>query len=236
MKKLDQISKLVVFLIFAISYVKASAQETPTILLEERFPINQDHPYFETFKQEEAKRGIAYIYYANLSCAENSRQERGGPLVTNKRDENSLIFTLQYDNRVVYDTLQNCVHLKGAEEMGLFGSIRNWATSLFTSDWNHNKNFHTIKGKLPPVVKQTWVEQRDRQIATPIGIELLEEAMVRIDIKTLDNQLVTTVHQARLSKGIHEFTWVHHNVSKGYYLLEYTVDGASRRQEIRVKN
>ena len=205
-------------LLFVASYSTTwatSKTQEPNILLEDRFEVNKNHPYFEAFKKVEEKLGIASIYYANLSCAGNTRQEKGGPLVANKRGKNSLIFTLQFEDRIEFDTLQNCVHVENND--GFIGSIRNWFTSWFEDDWAHDDVIHSIKGSLPSIVETTWVKQIERQRTTPMGIKLSEAAEVTIAIRKLDQELVKIVHQGTLPKGAHEFVWPHRDVSKGYY-------------------
>ena len=146
-----------------------------------------------------------------------------------------MIYTLQFEDRVEYDTLQNCMHINVNTHLGMFHSIRsslhNWVTSWFPSDSDVTVY---IKGDLPPVSKQTWVTQRDRQKATPFGIELLGQAQVNIDIKQVDGQFIKNIHTGDLGKGVHEFTWSHEKVTAGDYLIEFTVDGESMQHQIRV--
>ena len=210
-----------------------AALKTPTILLEEKFEVNKNHQYFDLFQKVKrksegsSKLDIKTIYYANLSCAGTTRQKLGGPLVTNKGDKNSLIFTLDYGDYVEYDTLQNCVHPPGHD-------LDNWFSRLLGKQI-YNASDNNIRGHHPEVVESQWMEQRDNQKQTPMGIKLRGEAEVRIEIKTKNGQPIATIANGTFQKGTHEFVWPHVNVKKGTYRLETTVDGETLSQDLRVK-
>ncbi len=214
---------------------------TPTIRLEEKFAANKNHPYFELFQRTEQKAAteadwtldIKAIYYTNLSCAGSSRNKIGGPLVTNKGDKNSLIFTLDYGDRIEYDTLQNCVH-PPSDNDGYAYKTNGWLPN-FIGKQIYKATNNNIKGSHPAVVKSQWVQQSDNQKQTPMGIELLGKAAVKIDIFTTKGKHITTVADGIFEAGKHEFVFPHVNIKKGIYRLVSTVDGETLSQNIRVK-
>lgn len=213
---------------------------TPTIKLEEKFAVNKNHPYFELF-QEVAQKGaiegrkldIKAIYYTNLSCAGTSRSKLNSPIVSNKGDKNSLIFTLDYGDRIEYDTLQNCVHPEGQNDGYAYkvkGRLSNWFGKQIYKATNTN-----IKGSHSPIVKSQWVQQSDNQKQTPMGLELLGQATVKIEVFTTKGKYITTVADGVFEAGKHEFIFSHINIKKGTYRLVSTVDGETLSQNIRVK-
>ena len=214
---------------------------TPTIRLEEKFAANKNHPYFELFQKTEQKAAveadwnldIKAIYYTNLSCAGSSRSKLGGPLVTNKGDKNSLIFTLDYGDRIEYDTLQNCVH-PPSDNDGYAYKAKGWLPN-FIGKQIYKATDNNIKGSHPAVVKSQWVQQSDNQKQTPMGIELLGKATVKIEIFTTKGKHITTVADGVFEAGKHEFIFPHVNIKKGTYRLISTVDGETLSQNIRVK-
>lgn len=207
---------------------------TPVIRLEEKFVTNKNHPYFKLFKEVERKAAegrklnIKGIYFANLSCAGTTRPKLGGPIVTNKGDKNSLIFTLDYGDYVEYDTLQNCVHPPGHE------ASKGWFSN-FIGKQIYKATDNDIRGQHPAVVESQWVEQSDNQKQTPIGIKLRGAATVKIAIETTKGQPIKTIANGIFEEGTHEFTFPHVNIKKGTYRLITTVDGATLSQNIRVK-
>ena len=220
---------------------KKEALVTPIIRLEEKFATNKNHEYFDLFQKVERKAieeadwklDIKAIYYANLSCAGTTRSKLGGPLVTNKGDKNSLIFTLDYGNRVEYDTLQNCVHPpedNDGYEYEVKGRLANWFGKQIYKATNTN-----IKGSHPAVVKSQWVVQSDNQKQTPMGVELLGKAAVKIEIYTTKGKHIKTVADGVFEAGKHEFVFPHVNIKRGTYRLVSTVDGETLSQNIRVK-
>jgi len=206
--------------------------KTPIIRLEEKFKVNKNHPYFDLFQttkhsEDDGKLDMKNIYYANLSCAGTTRQKLGGPLVTNKGNKNSLIFTLDYGSYIEYDTLQNCVHPSGQEAQGW---LSNWFGKQIYKATNND-----IQGHHPAVVKSQWVQQSDNQKQTPMGIELLGQATVKIEIYTTKGKHITTVADGVFEAGAHEFIFPHVNIKKGTYRLVSTIDGETLSQNIRVK-
>lgn len=216
--------------------------KTPTIRLEEKFAVNKNHPYFGLFQKTEQKAAteedwnldIKAIYYANLSCAGTTRSKIGGPLVTNKRDKNSLIFTLDYGDRIEYDTLQNCVHPPGHDNDGFAYNVKGGLGNWFGKQI-YNATNNDIKGSHPAVVKSQWVQQSDNQKQTPMGIELLDKATVKIEVYTTRGKHVKTVADGVFKPGIHEFVFPHVNIKRGTYRLVSTVDGKTLSQNIKVK-
>ncbi|GEM_PF-6047091 len=213
---------------------------TPTIRLEEKFATNKNHPYFELFQEvaqkaaiEGRKLDIKAIYYTNLSCAGSTRNNIGGPLVTNKRDKNSLIFTLDYGDYIEYDTLQNCVHPSGHND-GYAYKVKGWLPN-FIGKQIYKATDNDIRGHHPDVVEMQWVEQSDNQKQTPIGIKLKGTARVKIEIATTKGKPITTLADGTFEKGKHEFIFPHINIKKGTYRLITTVDGETMSQNIRVK-
>ena len=213
--------------------------KTPAILLEEKFEVNKKHKYFNTFHtlkggdEAEGKKYIKSIYYLNLSCAGSTRNNIGGPLVTNKGDKNSLIFTLDYGDRIEYDTLQNCVH-PPSDNDGYEYKVKGWLPN-FIGKQIYKATDNDIRGHHPAVVEMTWVEQSDNQKQTPIGIKLRGAATIKIEISTTKGQHLSTIADGTFEKGKHEFIFPHVNIKKGTYRLVISVDGETVSQNIRVK-
>ena len=213
--------------------------KTPTIRLEEKFSANKNHKYFDTFdnlKERDGTAGKEYIksiYFANLSCAGASRKKLGGPLVTNKDDKNSLIFTLDYGDHIEYDTLQNCVHPPDYDD-GFEFNLKGWLPNLIGKRIYKATNID-IQGNHPDVVETQWVQQSDNQKQTPIGIKLKDRADVFITVETTKGQPVLVVANGVFEAGTHEFIFPHVNIKKGTYRLITTINGETLSQNIRVK-
>ena len=218
-----------------INLESGSINNQPLILLEDIFPSNRKHKYFKKFNSaaEHSDRYIAAIYKSSVKCSNSEDYNSRGKIITNKGFENSLIFTLNYGSHVIYDTLQNCVHPAGKGPLALFGksALRDLKKNIPFSG-----SYSPVKGRSPKVVKSTWVQQTDSQKATPMGLELLEEAEVKIEVKTMEGEHIATIVNKTLSAGIHEFTWPHVGVKRGYHQLDMTVNGETISMRINVKN
>ncbi len=228
---------------------KVSEKPTlPVIRLEEKFTTNRNHPYFKLFQEVEGKAvtegrklDIKGVYFANLSCAGTTRQKKGSPIVTNRGDKNSLIFTLDYGDRIEYDTLQNCVHPPKEETnnttseiLESFKVIKKFL-QLDNDESTTTGIYGSVDGDLPEVVESNWITSSDNQKQTPIGIKLRGAATMKIAIQTTKGQPVLTIADGIFEKGVHEFIFPHVNIKKGTYRLIITVDSETLSQNIRVK-
>ena len=95
--------------------------------------------------------------------------------------------------------------------------------------------YENVEGNLPSVVEMQWIEQRDNQKQTPMGIKLRAQALVKIEVKTKKGTLVKTIVNRLLEKGQHDFVFPHINIKKGTYQLVTTVEGQTKSQYFRVK-
>ncbi|MEM1121801.1 MAG: hypothetical protein AAGJ18_15220 [Bacteroidota bacterium] len=162
-------------------------------------------------------------------------------MVTNRGDRNSLIFTLDYGDHIAYDTLQNCVHPpkygNGTDGYEIVYNLKKIKNFLWPeSDEGDSFTFYgNVDGDLPKVVEMQWIEQRDNQKQTPMGIKLREQASVKIEVKTKKGELVKTIVDRILEAGQYDFIFPHINIKKGTYQLFTTVDGQTQSQYFRVK-
>jgi len=120
----------------------------------------------------------------------------------------------------------------------LIGRFGAWRAKLAIKKLEKNIPFSgslsPVKGQLPAVVKQHWVEQSHNRTETPIGIELREAATVHIEVQTKLGNTVASVVNKQLEQGMHHFEWPHKNIKKGTYLLSTTVNGQTISQQIKV--
>jgi len=185
-------------------------------------PHNQNHPYYNVFKENERiakEKGYEYIpmlYKFNQANQRESSFSKAKNLIVDEGGHNSLIFLLDHGSHKSLDTLQNFIH-PGPGDVGYD------AVYGITPSASIRNNAAAPIGKLP---HGTTIN-----IASPIGNKLkirlgLEQAVshANIKIQSIDGLVVKELVNKGLSAGSHTFYWKV-NQPKGSYLLQVEMDG-----------
>jgi len=150
-------------------------------------------------------------------------------IVKNSAGNNSLIFTINKDGAIRHDTLRNSVHPgeygTGGGFLGLKRLFGKWRAKRILNNQN-------LQGDLPKGAMM-WVEAK--RWGLKFGVLVPERrADVRVDISTLDGDVIATVVDEPLTKGWNNYKWSRGKFRKGTYRIHVTMDEATLSQNFKM--
>ncbi len=194
-------------------------------------PINRNHMLFETFSKWSPEK-IKDLYLQNEKYRNFNASKRSSILVTDKYENNSLIFTVTENSKTFMDTLQNYVNPNRDAPI---------------SERYPEKDFKIVRKKMKkgdksygegsiPTGTVAWVDINRKGIITT-GVELENKpATVKILVLSSEQKVVTVLVDKTLEQGTHEYTWNDGpNKTTGTHYVKIMIDDHTRTQKVDIK-
>lgn len=201
---------------------------TGIITLDPNHEVNRRHPYIEILM----KKDLSFLSTVYRINKENTPVQHGQTdIITQAGGKNSLVFTINDQGTIRYDTLQNRVHfgqhkaISRTKIYDYFNKIR----ALFVN--KRDSETFTVAGSLPRGVYHSvnYKPAKNRLFLT-FGL-LNKPSKVTIEIVDTKDQVIASINDKELAIGEHRWEW--QAKEKGAYRLKIEMDGEVLKQGFR---
>lgn len=201
---------------------------TGIITLDPNHEVNRRHPYIETLMKKDPSF-LSTVYRINK---ENTPVQDGPTdIITQAGGKNSLVFTINDQGTIRYDTLQNRVHFsqpKASFRTKIYEYF-NKMRALFVG--KRDSETFTVAGSLPRGVYHSInYKPATNRLFLTLGL-LNKPSKVTIEIVDTKDQVITSFIDKELAIGEHRWEW--QAKDKGSYMLKIEMDGEVLRQRVR---
>ncbi len=241
MKKITIITSFLCITTFVNAQATVQKQNYQ-VSLDAQMAVNKAHPYIDLFSSKDDLY-IAWLYATNKKNMKNTpKYANPAVIVDDSEGNNSLIFTLENENGISYDTLRNSVHeVYESRSQSLLNKIRG-LTKIFGNDdgWSmigKNKysyrdsdmrDLQDLQGSLP---EGSMMYLEDKNWGLKFGIKVAElKSQVKVTITNEAGNQVSTIVEKELRRGWNNFKWKRKNLPHGVYNISVTVDGHTMTQ------
>jgi len=198
--------------------------------------VNNRHPYVDFFREQDNDY-LQWLYVTNsVNMMTNNAEDYYGErrILNRSGGNNTLIFKVENEQQVQYDTLRNSVHPNledqdQKEEWDVFGirkSIAKWRGLNTLKDRN-------IRGDLPRCCMAYIESRRSRKITVGVNV-VSSKSEVDIQVLNKKNEVVDILVDKSLLKGWSDYEWVRGTNPRGKYTVKITIDGQSLLQDIKI--
>ncbi|MEZ5040465.1 MAG: hypothetical protein R2828_11245 [Saprospiraceae bacterium] len=198
------------------------------ITLDPDHEVNQRHPYIETLM----KKDLSFLSTVYRINKENTPVQHGPTdIITQAGGKNSLVFTINDQGTIRYDTLQNRVHFgqpKASFRTKVYEYFHKMRT-LFVG--KRDLEAYTVTGRLPRgVYHSVNYKPATNRLFLTFGL-LNKPSKVTIEIVDTKDQVIASINDKELAIGEHRWEW--QAKEKRAYLLKIEMDGEVLRQWMR---
>ena len=243
MKKLTIIASFLVITTFVNAQAPAEKQNYK-VSLDAQNEVNKAHPYIDHYSSEDDMY-IAWLYSINKKNMKNMPQfANPAVIVSDSEGNNSLIFTLENENGIKYDTVRNSVHVihenKGQSIMDKLRQLSKIFENIGDEGWSlidknkyryynrEERNLQDLQGSLP---KGSMMYLEDKNWGLKFGVLVPEQkAQVKVTIYNKGGEQVDTIVDKELRRGWNNFKWKRKKLPHGIYNISVTVDGHTMTQ------
>lgn len=224
MKKITIIASFLLITTFVNAQASAKKQNYQ-VSLDAQNSINKAHPYIDLYSYKDDLY-IAWLYATNKKNMKNTpKYANPAVIVDDSEGNNSLIFTLENENGVKYDTLRNSIHDFRPGEKDSWSFVQELKERFFGQDDFGTQN---LKGSLPEG-SMMWLEDKNWGLKFGVKVAALK-SHVKITITNEAGNQVSTVVDKELRRGWNNFKWKRKKLPHGVYNISVTVDDHTMTQ------
>ena len=220
-----------IYVFFTVPFLKAQDGQdefTFNISLDAESAINKAHPYYDFFSdQDEAY--IIWLYATNKNNQSRELIAHGEQKVIKDEDgNNSLVFAIEKNGELYYDTLRNSVH-----DLRRPSKIKRFFQSLLPKINVGCSGFQQdLTGNLPKG-SMMWLEDKNWGLKFGVMVPGVT-ADVKVDIRDKDGNHIVTIVDHELKRGWNNFKWRRNKNPRGIYNISVTMDGKTMTQNFQI--